>query len=157
MMLNTGIDLKLTKQEDGNYDFTLDSKGSLEMVANFDSAIIMSVFCEKRASNHEIIDNSLRRGWWGNELSDIPGFEIGSKLWLLEQSRNTLKELNLSITYMKTAFEWFVTQDYAQSVIVTGELTSSGIRVNIDIRVSQDNVDTPSFDLWLGTGINITG
>lgn len=151
------IDLKITRLDDGTYDLTIGENGDLEGVRNFDTAIVLTVLSERRASESEVIVNSLRRGWWGNTLADIPDFEMGSKLWLLSQSRKTANELNLALTYSQNAFNWMIVQGFAQSVDVTGEITATGIRVKIDIKVSQSNVDTPSFDLWLGTGLNITG
>lgn len=149
------IDLKLNRLADGSYDFSISENGDLDGVRNFDTAILLSIFDERRASESEVVVNSLRRGWWGNTLSDIPDFEMGSKLWLLSQTKKTTNELNLAITYAQDAFEWMVTEGFLQNVIVTGQITATGIRVNIDLQVVQSNVDTPSFDLWLGTGLNI--
>jgi phage gp46-like protein len=150
-----GIDFRLSKNTNGIYDISFNDSGDIQGLNSFDTAILMTVFCERRAESSEVPNNSSRRGWWGNLLSRVQNFEIGSKAWLLEQARKTEKELNLAITYYQTAFNWFIEDQYAQSIRVDGNLTASGIAVKITINVPRDNVSTPFFDLWLGTGVNV--
>lgn len=154
MIKNPGIDLKLTKLDSGIYDLSISDDGDLSGTDSFDTAILMSVFCERRASDSEVLDNKYRRGWWGNLLSDVPNFEIGSKVWLLEQVKLTNVQLNLCKTYLTNALGWLIEDNYSTSVSVDGVLTQTGIRVKIDINVLQDNIKTPSYDLWLNTGLN---
>jgi len=150
-----GFDFAIAKNSLGRYDISFNDAGDVSGTSSFDTAILMTVFCERRAAASEVSNNANRRGWWGNTLSDIPDFEIGSKAWLLEQSRLTEDALNLALTYYRTAFQWFLDEGYANSVVVMGNLTATGIYVKIILRVAPDTVGTPLFDVWLNTGVNV--
>lgn len=151
-----GIDLAV--ENNGQYyDLALGSDGDLKGTESFDTAILMTLFCEARASASEIKDASRRRGWWGNILSPTPGFELGGKDWLLEQSRKTQDTLNQGITYLQNAFGWFVQQGYANKVTVTGNLTVNGMDRQVTLHIEKDQVNTPALQLWANTGLgNVT-
>lgn len=152
MKKNPAIDLEITELDSGIYDLIIGPDGDLQGKDSFDTAILISVFCERRADESEVPLNSNRRGWWGNTLSSVPGFEIGSKIWLLYQSRLTNVQLNLCKTYLSNALQWLVDDGYSQVISVDGTIVSSAINVTIDINVLRDNVKTPSLNLWINTG-----
>jgi phage gp46-like protein len=135
------------------YDLYLADDGDLQGTDSFDTAILITLFCEMRAAESEIKDVSRRRGWWGNLLSPITGFEMGSKDWLLQQARKNQATLNAGITYLQTAFGWFITQGYAQNVIVTGNLTTDGMDRQVRIYVGKDAANTQAYSLWTQTGL----
>lgn len=149
----TGLDLSLAQDEECIYDIQIDADGDLKSTNSFDTAILMTLFCERRADQSEIRDVSKRRGWWGNTLSQVKGFEIGSKLWLLSQARKTQDTLNSAITYLQDAFSWFVTQGYANNVAVSGFINQDGITVNIIIYVGKDSTSTAYYNSWINTGL----
>lgn len=151
-----GIDIALSQNEFGIWDISLDENGDLKGTNSFDTAILMTLYCERRADESEIADVSQRRGWWGNILSKISGFEIGSKLWLLNQARNTQDNLNYGITYLQTAFNWFVTSGYAKKIQVTGKISNdTGMSFNIKIFTGNDNTASPLYALWKSTGVDV--
>ena len=63
---------------DGNllFDIALAEDGDLLTVNSFDTALKMSLFCERRASAAEEGVPELRRGWIGNEANDVSNFEM---------------------------------------------------------------------------------
>lgn len=147
------IDLKLrTVDELGEtYDISF-ANGDFELVDNFDTAIDMSLFCERRADRSEVPTPERRRGWWGNELSRVAGFQIGSKLWLLAQARRTQETLNKAISYAQESLQWLIEDNLAEQVVVTGEyLDDVGIRLYITIYRSQSIVESRYYDLWTET------
>ena len=151
--MQQGIDLKLTrKKELGNiYDISI-VDGQLELTDNFDTNLQMSVYCERRADSSEVLLPQQRRGWWGNELSETVGFEIGSKLWLLQQARLTKDTLNKAIAYTQEALDWFVEHKLLKRVQVEASLNgNSGIRLTIKLTRFSDEVETRFFDLWSNT------
>ena len=70
------FDLKRTGNSE-IFDLVIED-GQLKELNSFDTAILMSFLCERRADESEQAVNFLRRGWWGNLLATVQGFEIGS-------------------------------------------------------------------------------
>ncbi len=125
--------------------------GDLKGVESMDTAIKLSIFEERRADESEQPVNELRRGWWGNELSDVEGFEIGSKLWELYQARATQETSNRAVTFLQGANSWFVEDNRLESVEITSQLVGSQITPRIDYIRSNNSVDSRSFKLWENT------
>ena len=155
------IDIKLTNVSDaidilGYFDITVDENGDIEKEDGFDTNIIMSLFCERRATVDEVVDPISRRGWWGNTLSDTPGFEIGSKLWLLDQSKLTQGNVNLSSQYAEQALKWLIDGDFVRSVVVSSTpayiASSPNITLKIDLIRLDNEVEYKYFNIWEATG-----
>jgi phage gp46-like protein len=128
--------------------------GDLKSIDSFDTAINMSVFEERRADESEQPVNDLRRGWVGNELSDVDGFEIGSKLWQLYQARANEDTANKSVTILQEALIWLVEDGHLSNVTVSSQLSSDNIDITITLVRSNNVVDSRSFKLWENTGKN---
>lgn len=144
------VDIALDKSK-GYYDMSF-TGGDFTLTDGFDTALLMSLFCERRASESEIPAPELRRGWWGNLLSDFIRFEIGSKLWLLAQARATENTLNDAINYTQQCLEWFIEDGHLDDIEVTGSLDNDAIKLNIKLMRDQDIVLSDSYDLWDLTG-----
>lgn len=151
-----GIDLALQHDVDTDtYDLFLGPDGDLASTNSFETALLMSLFGEKRASISEMPIAQNRRGWLGNTFGDIEGFEMGSKLWLLDQARLTQDTLNLAITYAKDGMRWLVDFEHLERVRVTGEIIDNNIRLDITLLRSEAISETRSFFLWENTkGLN---
>ncbi len=145
------IDFQLLRNSNDVFDLIIED-GVFKTINAFDTAIFMSIFCERRADASEQAVNFLRRGWWGNLLSDVEGFEMGSKLWLLFQSRVTQDTLNFAITYAKDGLQWLVDDGFLDEVAVTGELIEND-KIKLDVVLLRFNniVDSKSFILWENT------
>ena len=135
----------------GIYDMQIDTNGDIQTEDFFDTSLLMSLFCERRASASEMPDSELRRGWIGNEST--PDFEIGSKLWLYSQARVTRTTLNGIETAVKNGLQWMVDDGLAVSVDVTAILGNGSIAVTIDIKRVNSSVDRRYFELWNNTGV----
>lgn len=145
------IDIAL-EQNNGIYDIAIDpNTGDFKLVDGFETALIMSLFCERRADQSEIETSELRRGWWGNETGP-DGFEIGSKLWLLDQARKTQETLNKSNDYGSECLQWFIDDGYLKSIDIK---SSYSPELNIDIKLNRDNsiTESRSFELWENTNV----
>lgn len=152
-MANQNLDIKVNRKESlgGLYDINIEN-GDFQIANNFDTTLQMSLLAERRADASEVAIPQYRRGWFGNELSDIAGFQIGSKLWLLEQARRTRTTLNLAINYAKEALNWMVEDDLIESFEINGEFTGTiGIRLNITLVIAPDQIETRFLELWNNT------
>lgn len=125
------VDIALARQDDGSYDISLDGNGDLAQTADIDTAIYMSLLTDKRAAASEVPLPQNRRGWWGNIFNTDPDYEIGSKLWLLEQSRGTQDTLNKAQQYVVDCLQWLITDKYVKGIAVNAELVANGIQVNV--------------------------
>ncbi len=61
-----------TGEKTGFYDIDIDSSGDIDKTDGFDTAILMSFFCERRADESEVTVAELRRGWVGNSFPYKP-------------------------------------------------------------------------------------
>ena len=141
------IDVLVDRDDRGLFDLTINDDGDFTTTQGFDSALVMSLGCERRADASEVLRPELRRGWWGNELND-DGFEIGSKLWLLDQARLTQETMNAAIDYTKRGLQWLIDGGHLDTVEVTGRFTNSGILLTINLERSNSITESVSYELW---------
>ena len=140
----------LLNNDAGYYDFSLVDDGDIKTVDFFDTAILYSLFGERRASADEVVDAQRRRGWIGNG-----DFENGSKLWLYSQARLTRDTMNSVQDEAKKSLDWMVEDGLAVS-IDDPTVTLSGRRLLLEviIRRSRDKIDRRLYDVWELTGVN---
>lgn len=113
-------DLKLEIKDDGEIDLAV-SETDIETDAGLQSAIMISLFTDKRASVDELpAGETDQRGYWGDALEE-DGSSLGSKLWLLDRSKITNKELDRAKAYCEEALKWLIDEKIASSVTVTVE------------------------------------
>ena len=71
-----------------------------------ETAAIISLYTDGRASTEDQIDNKEDlRGWWG-DLIDQNNFLIGSKLWVLNRAKTTTENMSLTKQYILSSLEW---------------------------------------------------
>lgn len=146
------VDLKLTKDSEGVYDINFQSNGDFELEEGFDTAILMSLFQNKRLDESEQPIPQYRGGWWGNELNEVTGYEIGSKLWALD-GRRTQNTLNQAIDYARDSLQWFIDDGLLKDINVTGEFQTNGITLEITLIRFNNKSETLFFDLWENTDL----
>ena len=134
-----------------DFDISIDADGDILTDDFFDTAILYSLFGERRASSSEVSEARLRRGWIGSEGAP---FENGSKLWLLTQARITRTILSRLEDEAVKALEWMVTDNIAVAITdVTATVSNGKVALNLTIERSTDNVERRFFELWNNTGI----
>lgn len=127
----------LTGPNEGIYDLTV-VDGVLESTAGMETAIIVSLFTDDRASVDNVATPQNRRGWVGNILTAPIGRSLGSVLWVYEQSRITKNILNQVRVAAQESLDWLVEDGIAKSVIVSvQEVRTRGIIININIQTPQ--------------------
>lgn len=147
-----GIDAVLQELPGGIYDIEIGFDGDIKTADSFDTYILVALFTDKRADASETLDPARRRGWIGNEHT--PGFEMGSKLWLFEQSRLTRTVMNKVETEVLSALQSLVDDGFAVAVRgVELELTDDGVELTVEIERFPSMVEKRHFALWQNTGI----
>lgn len=137
------IDIKLIEDDEGVFDIDLDENGDLLADNGFGTPLRLSIFGRRRATEGEVPEPQYRGGWIGNLLSDVPGFEAGSKLWLLQQARLTSETLNDAKSHIENGLEWLVEDGLAKSVEVSVGVSNGTITALVTI-----DGEPFYFDLW---------
>lgn len=148
------IDLKLITTPGNYYDISFDETGDYLMTEGLDTAIIMSLFCEKRAAASDVPRPELQRGWWGNLFNDVQNYQQGSLLWLLYQAKKIPDTLNRARTYGQDGMSWFIDDGFADKIEFTSEYSLDGIRLTGHLFRSQNIVQSFSYELWQKTGLD---
>lgn len=99
------------------FDFAIAANGDLASEDSLAPAILLSLLTDQRASADEAPLPQHRRGWIGDLAADN-GFQLGSKLWLIEPSRLTPQTANQAAAAAQAALEWMVRDGIAQAVEV---------------------------------------
>ena len=143
-------DVALIRDENNLYDVEVDaSTGDLQIVEGFQTSFQLSAFMERRAYRSEIAAPRLRRGWVGNLVGPFAedGFEWGSKLWLLEQARNTAGTLNFAVDALRKALQWFIDESIVQTITVTGTSQNSEIILRAVMVSAESETETVLFNV----------
>lgn len=145
------IDIAVEQDQFGKFDINFAENGDFVLTKGFDTAINMSIYCERRATAAEVPVASRRRGWWGNVASQIDNFEIGSKVWLIKQERKTAETLNRIKDYINLGLEWLIIQDHAVDVATEVTLINGSVRLIVSIKRPNGQVEKRGYELWQNT------
>jgi Mu-like prophage protein gp46 len=113
----------------------LTADGDLLTDAGLETAILISLFTDRRAGEHDELPatETDRRGWWGNDLEDTAE-EIGSKLWLLRREKQLPEVIVRAEEYARAALAWLVKDKVAGRVVVRGSFPTRGwLLLDIDV------------------------
>jgi len=150
-------DLKIINNQ-GIYDISIAANGDLATDDSFDTALLMSLFVDRRADSSEVPVPELRRGWWGNLLNDIPDDENGSKLWLFDQARLTQNDVNKLDDEGNNAVQWLrddnLVENIKTSINYDNNNGSATLTITYDIKNSA--TESRAYELWKNTGTNGT-
>lgn len=113
------------------------------------TSMYISLFTDRLANPDDVIpDGTLDpRGWWGDT-------RLGSRLWLLERSKQTQDVLSRARDYVLEALQWFIDDGVVARFDVTTEFTRPGM-LGIDV-VAWDragNQLATRFD-WVWSGVS---
>jgi phage gp46-like protein len=143
------IDLIMNKSK-GYFDFEI-ANGDFKATYGLDSALLMSIYLDKRADKSEISRPELRRGWWGNLVNNFVNYEIGSKLWLLSQARKDNNTLNLVKTYAYDCLKWMIEDQIASKIDVSSSYQNESLILTIVIYRNQNIIISNVYVLWDNT------
>ncbi|MFM8333100.1 MAG: phage GP46 family protein, partial [Candidatus Methylumidiphilus sp.] len=89
----------------------------------------VSIFTERRALADDVLPaaGGDRRGWWGDAYADIDADRIGSRLWLLERSRDLPNVLLLAEQYLREAVQWLIDDGVVEQIDCKAERPRPGM------------------------------
>jgi phage gp46-like protein len=122
------VDVKLVFDSDTlEADVEIEA-GDLRADNGLETAIILSLFCDARATDEELerLGADDPRGWWGDALSEL-GDEYGSRLWLLAREKETPETARRAKEYAERALAWFKEDGVAESVTVRSYWKERGV------------------------------
>lgn len=131
----SGFDLAL-----GVYDLATES--------GLRSAVIVSLYTERRAQADDVLPDltSDRRGHWADP-------ELGSRLWLLDRSKETDDVLTRAREYAEEALAWLLKDGVVRAVNVTAEFVRSGVlALTVTTTLADRERFQDVFTFNLGTG-----
>ena len=106
-------------------DFSFDTSiQDLESDAGLETAVIISLFTDRRAKIDDILpdsNNPDRRGWWGDLVSGIENDQIGSRLWLLNREKTVESVLTRAKEYAKEALNWLIEDEVVAKIETNAE------------------------------------
>lgn len=120
------IALEITRSERGDtFDFAKTSS-DLKLDEGLRSAVIVSLFTDRRVSKEEVLLGQNQRGYWGDVLLEVQNDKWGSKLWLLEREKQTQETLTRAVEYAKEALQWMIDDEIAASIEVEASYPVAG-------------------------------
>lgn len=94
--------------------------------ADLVSAVLISVFTDRIANADDVISDNTTdpRGWWGDFGADYP---IGSRMWLLNRSKQTTDVLKRAKDYLTEALKWLIDDGAVAKFDIVTEFTRAGM------------------------------
>ena len=143
-------DVAVTRDSEGVYDATIDPvTRDLVMTQGLGSALLISLFSDRRARADEVAEPLKRRGWIGDVVADDPDDRHGSGIWLYEQ-RRVLPEVASGVRLeAEAALQWMVQDGLATSVsaTVTADPANRTTLLNVEITNTTAGPASPAFVL----------
>lgn len=93
---------------------------------DLESAVIISLFSDRRASNDDRIIEDDWRGWWADTFMVNLNYKIGSRLWLLFREKQTSEVLNRAYEYVAEALQWLIDENIVRLINIDCEWVGKG-------------------------------
>ena len=104
------------------------------------TAVLVSLFTDRRVAEGLPPGEAHRRGWWGDTLTGAG--EIGSRLWLLGRAKRTPETMRRAEGYAREALEWLVTDGVVLEVDVRAESPADHRLLLRVVLTTQDGAET---------------
>lgn len=148
-------DIKIAFTEFLDGDFIL-VEGDLEREEGLGTAVLISLFSDRRADPNDDYDGEDKKGWWGDNLSPVDGDQIGSKLWQLRRLAITEGIENTVQAYVFEALEWMIEDGIAEKIdvdtFIFGDVDNRRLGFTVEIRKTDGKIEAFKFnDLWSKT------
>jgi phage gp46-like protein len=142
-------DFKAEQLTDSTFDLVIDEDDKIyDFVEGFETAINFQLFVDKRTGKQDVNRPRDRQGWMADIITKQEGYEVGSLVYLKNQSRNTQIDKNELAGFAKNALEYFVQINAAKTV--TAQVNGD----NIDGIIEIDNNNIQQYSsLWRNTKI----
>ena len=127
--------------------------GVLTSGNDLQTAILISLFTDRTALPDDVIPDGTTdpRGWWADAGADYP---IGSRLWLLDRSKQTADVLKRAADYINEALQWLIDDGVVVKFDVLTEFTRPGmLGAQITAHKTDGSTQASSY-AWAWQGIN---
>lgn len=139
------IDFKLTQKKD-YWDLDIEN-GDIAKTDSLDTALYMSVFCEKRSN--KVSEPTLRRGHFTNAFNSVAGYEVGSLLWLYTtQAKQTQSNLTMIETSVKDGLKWMIDDSIISKINVKATKQNTKVSIEVDL-INKLQVNSKYYNLFL--------
>lgn len=109
------------------------AQGELLSGHDLQTAIIISLFTDRLARDDDVMDDNVRRGWWGDSGQD---YVIGSRLWLIAREKLTVNVAQRAEDYAREALQWLIDDGVVASLDIGSQIIYPA-RLNLFIRYHQ--------------------
>ncbi|WP_448144617.1 phage GP46 family protein [Pseudomonas silesiensis] len=104
-------------------------------------SVTISLFTWRRAGPDDPVDDSDRKGWWGDCVPSVAGDRIGSRLWLLSRRTLVADTFKDAQAYAEEALAWLLDDQIVTAVTVTAERQGND-RMNLRVTLTEQNGET---------------
>jgi phage gp46-like protein len=108
-------------------------------------AVTISLFTWRRAGPDDGVDDSDRKGWWGDCVPSVAGDQIGSRLWLLSRRTLVAQTLQDAQAYAEEALAWLLDDQIVTAVSVTVERRGND-RMTLRVTLTEQSGETLELD-----------
>lgn len=131
------MDLAIKVTGDSRFADLLIVPPSLATGDNLQSALLISLFTDRRANDDDPLSlDESRRGWWADTYLESRNDKIGSRLWLLRRAKISTDTLTRAREYCLEATRWLVEDSVASRVdVTTSFMTGRSDTMLIDVVV----------------------
>ncbi|HBD37518.1 phage GP46 family protein [Cupriavidus sp. UBA2534] len=139
---------------------TANSRGDWQMSGallttgnDLETALLISLFTDRVAEPEDVIPDGSNdpRGWWGDEFGTV---KIGSRLWLLDRSKQTQETLQRAYDYIVEALQWMIDDGVVAKFDVYVEWTAAGELGAQVVAYKQDGSTVAKAYSWAWQGLN---
>ncbi len=120
--------------------------GDLVLDEGLQTAVALSLFTDRRAEPGDVLPDESPdlRGWWADAVPVVAGDKHGSRLWLLDRSKQTQEVLTQAEQYAREALQWMLDDKVTDAITVTALVPRTGI-LGLEISISRPNLDPVTF------------
>lgn len=100
------------------------------------TAMLLSLFLDRRAETDDKPpsgDPRDRRGWWADQFAAVLGDRIGSRLWLLDRSKNTNETKLRAKEYAREALAWMLEDRVVSAITVVVETVAPVLMLSVEV------------------------
>jgi len=143
-------DVMIEQLNDSTFDLVIDTDNEkYQEVEGLETAVNFQVFVDKRATKDDVAYPLYRAGWLADIMTKKAGYEVGSYLYFMNQSRNTQIERNEANGHVKNALRYFVKKGAAKNV--TSQIDNRSISATIEV---SNDITIKYNKLWRNTNAN---
>lgn len=131
------------------------SGNDLVQDATFETSVVITLGTNARADDSDVLPRTVntRGGFWGSTLL---GFELGCKLWLLEQSKLDQSTASLAEQYVIEGFDWMIEDGIASEVTCTATIAGAN-RLDLVVGIFRPALSDVEFSFYVNWESQLSG